>query len=294
MSDLAIRTELDALTIANQVQQLKSLGQTLVSSGLMPAAIKTPEAAVVIILKGRELGIPPLEAINSINVIQGKPTVAPQLMLALIERSKQGYIEIVERADSHSIVKAVRKGRTPVTFKFTLEDAKRLGLAEKDNWRKQPAVMLQWRNVAAAARAVFPDVISGVYTPEEMGADVEIGDDEGMTVIEAPVAPPQPLEAVEMITANQTKALAIALKEAGFDTSEDGKQSGRDFVAFVAGVDRLSSIKDLTRADAQTALDNLGSGENGSYRADKAKLEAELDRWSLSKVPQSEAQGLVE
>ena len=52
-------------------------------------------------------------------------------------------------------------------------DAKTLGLAGKDNWKKQPATMLKWRAVSACARVVFPDVIQGMYTPEEIGQDTE-------------------------------------------------------------------------------------------------------------------------
>jgi hypothetical protein len=103
MGELSVRSELDALTLATQVGQLRGFGETLVKSGLLPQSIKTPEAAVVIILKGRELGIPPMEALNSISVIQGKPTVSPQLMLALIYRSGLGSIQILERTDSRSI-----------------------------------------------------------------------------------------------------------------------------------------------------------------------------------------------
>ena len=49
--------------------------------------------------------------------------------------------------------------------------AAQLGLADKDNWRKQPKVMRKWRAVAACARVVFSDVITGLYTPEEMGIE---------------------------------------------------------------------------------------------------------------------------
>ncbi|MBF6596325.1 MAG: hypothetical protein IVW51_18000 [Thermaceae bacterium] len=289
MNELAVRTELDALTIASQMNQLKAFGEILLKSGLLPQSIKTPEAATVIILKGRELGIPPMEALNSINVIQGKPAVSPQLMLALVYRSGQGSIQILERTDSRSVVRAHRKGLSPQDFSFTLEDAKRLGLAEKDNYRKQPAVMLQWRNVAAAARAVFPDVVSGLYTPDEMGAEVEVGDDEGMTM----VSPQQPREAEgggeiepnllrpappnDYATPAQLTAISIALKEAGFGTSD--KTQGREFLAFLVGLEELKSAKHLTTDQADLILESIGNSDLGTFRADKERLEALVNEW---------------
>lgn len=277
MNELAVRTELDALAIANQIDQLRGLGETLVKSGLLPASIKTAEAAVVIILKGRELGIPPMEALNSINVIQGKPTVSPQLMLALIYRSGQGSIQIIERSDARSVVRAYRKGLPPQEFTFTLDDARRLGLAEKDNYRKQPAVMLQWRNVAAAARAVFPDVISGLYLPEEMGAEVVVDDEGNMTVIETsptPTAPQAtPAEVLEgeivepqpqPITEPQIKKIAVLLREIGADKD---RALSRQFCGLLLGRE-VSSIKELSKAEASELIELLSAPTAGETWGD--------------------------
>lgn len=271
MSDL-VKKELDALVVAQQVSQLKGLGETLVKSGLLPASIKTPEAAVVIILKGRELGIPPMEALNSINVIQGKPTVAPQLMLALIYRSGQGSIQIVERTETRSVVRAHRLGQQPQEFVFTLEDARKLGLAEKDNYKKQSTVMLQWRNVAAAARAVFPDVVAGLYTPEEMGAEVEVNEDGSMTIQAGngtPISEPDVIEAEvvktapaalpkddsELATAKQVGKIQALFKELGI-----GDDAHRDLRLFVLGNitgKKVESSKDLSIGVARSVIEAL-------------------------------------
>jgi len=269
MSNL-VKRDLDALVVAQQVGQLKGLGETLVKSGLLPVGIKTPEAAVVIILKGRELGIPPMEALNSINVIQGKPTVAPQLMLALIYRSGQGNIQIVERSETRSVVRAHRIGQQPQEFVFTLEDARKLGLADKDNYKKQSTVMLQWRNVAAAARTVFPDVVAGLYTPEEMGAEVEVNEDGSMTiqagaattstetkVIEAEVVVPAslPRDDSELATAKQVGKIQALFKELG--TGADPHRDLRLFVLSNITGKRVESSKDLSIGAARTVIEAL-------------------------------------
>jgi hypothetical protein len=64
-----------------------------------------------------------------------------------------------------------------------------MGLAGKDNWKKQFGVMMYWRCVAKACRRIFADVIAGCYTPDEMGAEV---DEDGATIIDGEVIEPEP------------------------------------------------------------------------------------------------------
>jgi hypothetical protein len=55
-----------------------------------------------------------------------------------------------------------------VSRKFTIQDAEKMGLTSKDNWKKQPAVMLQWRACAQLIRQVYPDLINGLHATEEI------------------------------------------------------------------------------------------------------------------------------
>lgn len=167
-------------------QIMRQQAEALVKSSFLPKDVKTPEQAMAIILMGRELGIGIMQAFNSINVIAGKPTISPQLMLALINRT--GHLEDMLISDDGQCcaVTMRRKGRQPHSEAFSMKDAalmktteyingekKTISLSEKYNWRQQPAVMRKWRAVAACARVVFPDVIMGLYTPEELGAEVD-------------------------------------------------------------------------------------------------------------------------
>jgi len=99
-----------------------------------------------------------------------------------------------------------------------------------------------------------------------------------------PEATPEPVETFqvvsEVISAAQIKALSILLKEAGFKTDEQGKQQSRDFVSYLLDSEGIEIIKDLTRNDARIILDYLGTGENGSYRADKKKVETAVEEWT--------------
>jgi hypothetical protein len=184
---------------------MKQMAGILLKSGFLPRAVNSEEKVITILIKGYELGLPPMEALTGISVIDGKPAVSPQLMIALINRSGQLKDLVVDGDDTKCSVTMTRRGRKPHTETFTIDDARRMKskdgdgniipLADKYNWRQMPAVMLRWRAVSACARVVFPDVISGVYTPEEMGADVTVDDEGAMQVVDpepAPRGPAQP------------------------------------------------------------------------------------------------------
>lgn len=171
---------------------MMSQAEVLVKSGFLPPSIKNAYQAVTIMMVGRELNIPPWQALNGVTVIQGKPTVAPQLMLALIYRTglSEG-ISFEEGKDSYTVTMK-RKGEPVKSETFTMADATRMGLATKDNWKKQPMTMLKWRAVAACARVAYPDVIMGMYTTEEIAPDSVTMSDDGsleytpMVVVERP------------------------------------------------------------------------------------------------------------
>lgn len=172
-----------ALPSQTQWDALATQARALITSKFFPSSITTPEQAIVVKMYGDMLGIPWVAAMNTINVIQGKPTISPQLMIALARRTGQLEDLKIEADDNGATVTVTRKGQTPYTETFTMTDAKKLGLDSKDNYRKQPKTMLKWRAVAAAFRVVFPDAILGFYTPDEMGADVNTTEDGDMRVL---------------------------------------------------------------------------------------------------------------
>lgn len=165
---------------------MKERAQMLVKTGFMPAAVKTAEQAIAIILTGQELGIPMMESLRGINVVQGKPTVSPQTMLALAR--KTGELEKLNIQDNPDgcVVTIKRRGYDPVVIHFGDKEARDLGLFEKENYKKQRATMYRWRALAGALRLAFSDAISGLYTPEEMGATVIANDTGEMEIINAP------------------------------------------------------------------------------------------------------------
>ena len=154
--------------------------RAFVGSGFLPDHITkncTPDQAMAkaltIAWKGRELGVPPMQAFASITVIGGKPCLGAELMLALIyQRVPGAKVTFLSTTNQEAEIEMQRPGGKPQKFKFTMADANAAQLGGKDVWKKYPAAMLRARVISAAARAVFPDCIMGCYTPEEMGAEV--------------------------------------------------------------------------------------------------------------------------
>lgn len=193
----------------DQWQVMKQKADVLIASGFLPKSITNANQAIAIMMQGAELGIGEWAALNGISVIQQKVTISPQLMLALINRTGQLENIKIEGNDQGCSVMIKRKGRTAHTETFTMQDARDMQLAGKDNYKKQPAVMLKWRAVAACCRVTFPDAIAGMYTPDEMGA--ETNEDGEVVTTHAPQLPTKVDTATGEITVTTPAAPALSL-----------------------------------------------------------------------------------
>lgn len=192
-------------------QEMKEQASTLVPTGFLPEAIKTPQQALAIMLTGKELGLPPMQSLRGVHVIKGTPTIKPELMLALCVQRIKGFKYQFKDCDANSATFVCSRPELlePYESTFTMDDAKRAGLTSNQSWSKYPGNMLRWRAVANALHVVAPDVLVGVYTPEEIGAEVdaegEIVNTESATVPESvedtTVAEPEPMATKEQIAA---------------------------------------------------------------------------------------------
>jgi hypothetical protein len=170
----------------------------------MPQDVKGVDAAFYIMASGIELGLQPMLALRTLRLVKGRISIAAETMLALAI-ARGVTIEWKQADDGAAILTMTRSGHAPYTSTFTADDAKRAGLGG-DNWSKYRPAMLRARAISAGVRAYCPDVVSGLYTPEE----VESFDDAPRTVqIEARPAAVQiearPADAEP--TAQQLKAL---------------------------------------------------------------------------------------
>lgn len=157
---------------------MKDQAAMLVKSGFLPPAINTPEKAVALMLKGRELGVPAMYAISNIHVINGKPVCSAELMLALVQRDHgHDAIRVAETTNERCVIEYKQWGKV-ADYAFTIQDAATAGLTQKGgNWKAYPAAMLRARAISAVCRMAFPASIAGMYTPDELGAAVTVNHD---------------------------------------------------------------------------------------------------------------------
>lgn len=145
----------------------------LAKSGMVPKDyVGKPENIMVALQWGAEVGLGPLQAIQNIAVINGRPSLWGDAALALVRAHPacQSVREGVEGEGEarHGWCEVQRKGEQPQRRTFSMADAKKAGLAGKAGpWTQYPDRMLQLRARGFAIRDVFPDALRGVITVEE-------------------------------------------------------------------------------------------------------------------------------
>ena len=131
-----------------------------------------PENILLAIQMGSEIGLAPMQSLQNISVINGRPTLWGDAMLGLCRQSPVCK-DVVERFEGEgktltAICIAKRAGAEPIERRFSMDDADRAGLASKPGtWQQYPKRMLQMRARGFALRDAFPDVLRGLISAEE-------------------------------------------------------------------------------------------------------------------------------
>lgn len=153
------------------------MSQVLAKSGLIPAGLNTPEKVCVALEWGHELQLSPMVAVNNIAVINGKPTLSADIMAAVVKRSPEfGGIKWIQQDDkaAECIITRKTSNYTEETHsRFTYDDAVQAGLTNREVWKKYTKRMLKHRCLSYGLRDAFPDILAGLFNPEEMESCVE-------------------------------------------------------------------------------------------------------------------------
>jgi len=132
-----------------------------------------PESCLLAIQHGSEVGLSPMQSLQSIAVINGRPTIWGDAALALVQSSPVcEYVREFTEGDGDNmaaVCEAKRRGYpAPTTVRFSVADAKKAGLWGKSGpWTQYPGRMLTLRARGFALRNAFADALRGLITAEE-------------------------------------------------------------------------------------------------------------------------------
>lgn len=178
----------DKAIVRLNYDQIKGYSRVFYESGLF-SDIKGEAQAMVKVVAGQEMGIGPIAAMTSIHIIKGRITLSANLIASRIRQSDNYDFKVIEMDNDKCEIAFTREGEELGRSLFTTEDAEKAGLVHGDNWKHYPKNMLYARAISNGAKWYCPDIFSGpVYTPDELGADVdgETGEIINMQLIDEP------------------------------------------------------------------------------------------------------------
>lgn len=153
-----------ALTTVS-VSDVERMAVAVAKSNLF--GVKTPEQAMSLMLIAQAEGMHPAIAARDYHIIDGKPALKADAMMARFQQAG-GKVRWIKNENTEVSAEFSHPAGGTVVITWTMADAERAGFAGKQNWKKFPRQMLRSRVVSEGIRTVYPGVVIGVYTPEEV------------------------------------------------------------------------------------------------------------------------------
>jgi len=147
------------------VQDIERMAQAVASSNMF--GIKNVEQGVALMLIAQAEGMHPAIAARDYHVVQNRPVLKADAMLARFQQAGGSVSwKVYTDTEVTGIFTHPQGGSLELTWTF--EQARKIGLTGKDNWRNYPRAMLRARVISEGIRTVYPGCVVGVYTPEEV------------------------------------------------------------------------------------------------------------------------------
>jgi hypothetical protein len=191
----------------------------IVKAGVAPKDMKSPEAIVVALQLGAEVGLPPMAALQNVMVINGRPSLYGDAQLAVVRDSGKfddaAFREWFEgEGDDYAACCTVRRrgGGQPITQRFSIRQAKKAKLWTKSGpWTDYPERMLQWRARGWALRDGFSDALKGLSLSVEEAHDIPTPDMIDVEPLSSSVMPtPEPGQSAnEALAEHLTKPKSV-------------------------------------------------------------------------------------
>lgn len=235
---------MDGLIPANMAQAM-DLAQVLATSTMIPEAYRgKPGDVLSAMYMGLEVGLKPMQALKNIAVINGRPALFGDALLAVI-KTKPDYEYVNEQFDEtkmQATCVAKRRGEPEVVRTFSLEDAKKAGLDKKSGpWSQYPKRMLAMRARAFALRDTFPHHLAGIHVAEEV-----------QDIPERDVTPPAPVQALPA-PESRTEAVKQMLQKSTSQAEAQGDQKTEQIAALTKKLAECKTSADLAKWAEESA-----------------------------------------
>lgn len=187
-NELTVRQE--AQSPANfSLTEIEKMATVIAGSQLF--GIKDVKGAFALMLIAQAEGRHPATVAMDYDIIQGKTALKSQAALRRFQESG-GRVEWHKRTDSEVTATYTHPKGSPVTITWTADRARAMGYDKKDNWIKQPMVMLTWRNAAEGIRLCYAACLSGAYLDTEVRDFTNAPVDTAAVVSDVTVEPEAP------------------------------------------------------------------------------------------------------
>lgn len=260
--------------MSGELIERQRYAEALAQSQLLPAAyVKQPANVLVAMEYGAALGLPPIQAINSVNVIQGKPSMSADLMAALVRRAgcKLRITQKGEGAQATVTASLVRPDDPEFTFTATWNGAKaeRAGVWNSANWRKYPEQMMRARAISEVCRAGANDYLMGIsYVPEELGDGAGSSVNPASSPVSRPQSDAEPLGVGE-----------VGVASVEIETTETGDATPTGVPPISEGV--ASPPEQVVAAGrGEESVPRSGSGTSAAATTTITEAEAEAEAWA--------------
>jgi hypothetical protein len=164
----------NALQIYSNFDTMQRTATALYNSGYFKDAGSQAQA-IVKVMAGAELGLPPFASMAGIHIVQGKPVLGSNIIATLVKNDPRYDYRVKVSSDTECILTWYEDGKPVGEAGFTITEANTAGLTGKSTWKQYPSDMLFARAISRGARRFAPGIFGGapVYTPDEMNVDTD-------------------------------------------------------------------------------------------------------------------------